>query len=538
MDNNEPSRDSNGQVVAPIEESNNVAHTSNSSTTSPQTKPLSPAPATSTITSEGSASTATVVPGTAPSASTTTTTTSTIAPATTGTSSTTTPTTETTVTSAPGLTPATSTAPTANSSSHMDTASAPPDTTPECQKEITPMMVPDPMCPTCYNEFVEKIETDNDPRAFAPPPSSSSIPAHFTGGVYRSSEGHRSEGEEHRPINLEDLFHLFQAFYAPQRSYAQRQRQQETDRQQQHGSNQFLPTGTRYTFTSGPSGITRTVTPFGPAVPISGQGSQQPSGGNSGNTTGESTAPGTTDGQRPSAGPQWHSPPSFINGLLNRLGIEIHYTTDPAAFEGFGGPLGMGMGIGGGYFPIVGNPGDYAWGQRGLDDIISQLMELQNRQHGPVGATDEIINAIPHHTLTDEELEAKLECSVCKEEFTKSDTLLQLPCKHIFHEDCIKPWLKVSGTCPTCRYSLVGGQDGQHNGSSSSPHGNQGNNTNNNTSSTSPPPPPASSGWGMPGSFPSNRSNDNNSNNARNNSQTGSDNHGNANHDIHMEPLD
>lgn len=29
---------------------------------------------------------------------------------------------------------------------------------------------------------------------------------------------------------------------------------------------------------------------------------------------------------------------------------------------------------------------------------------LHSRQHGPVGATDEIINAIPHHTLTDEEL--------------------------------------------------------------------------------------------------------------------------------------
>ena len=60
--------------------------------------------------------------------------------------------------------------------------------------------------------------------------------------------------------------------------------------------------------------------------------------------------------------------------LLNRLGIEIHYTTDPAALSGgFGGP----MGFGGGFPPMVGNPGDYAWGQRGLDDIITQMMELQ-----------------------------------------------------------------------------------------------------------------------------------------------------------------
>jgi len=31
------------------------------------------------------------------------------------------------------------------------------------------------------------------------------------------------------------------------------------------------------------------------------------------------------------------------------------------------------------------------------------LFFFNSRQHGPVGATDEIINAIPHHTLTDEE---------------------------------------------------------------------------------------------------------------------------------------
>jgi len=35
------------------------------------------------------------------------------------------------------------------------------------------------------------------------------------------------------------------------------------------------------------------------------------------------------------------------------------------------------MGGGGGLFPMVGNPGDYAWGQGGLDDIVSQMMELQ-----------------------------------------------------------------------------------------------------------------------------------------------------------------
>ncbi|KAF9121126.1 hypothetical protein BGW39_010830 [Mortierella sp. 14UC] len=311
------------------------------------------------------------------------------------------------------------------------------------------MMVPDPMCPTCYSEFVEKIEADNDPRAFAPPPAPH---AHLTGGLYQE-DGHQG------PVNLEDLFQLFQAFYTPQRSGVQqqqyRQREQEIHQQQQQQQQaqapaQFFTTGTQYIFTSGPTGVTRTVTPLGPGGPNPAHGSQPSEGGHTlggtpqGATATEGGAGG--GGQQQPPGPQWHSPPSFISGLLSRLGLEIHYTTDPAALSGgFGGPMGMGSGL----LPMVGNPGDYAWGQRGLDDIITQLMELQNRQHGPVGATDEIINAIPKHTLSDEELEAKTECSVCKDEFTKEDNLLQLPCKHIFHEDCIKPWLKVSGTCPT-----------------------------------------------------------------------------------------
>ncbi|KAF9309251.1 hypothetical protein BG003_009955, partial [Podila horticola] len=58
--------------------------------------------------------------------------------------------------------------------------------------------------------------------------------------------------------------------------------------------------------------------------------------------------------------------------LLNQFGIEVHYTTDPSAMGGFGGFGGMGGG-----FNMAGNPGDYVFGQHGIDDIISQMMELQ-----------------------------------------------------------------------------------------------------------------------------------------------------------------
>jgi hypothetical protein len=47
---------------------------------------------------------------------------------------------------------------------------------------------------------------------------------------------------------------------------------------------------------------------------------------------------------------------------------------------------------------------------------------------------------------------------VCKEQFSLTtedpddQVIVTLPCKHPFHEGCIMPWLKSSGTCPVCRY--------------------------------------------------------------------------------------
>jgi E3 ubiquitin-protein ligase RNF115/126 len=49
------------------------------------------------------------------------------------------------------------------------------------------------------------------------------------------------------------------------------------------------------------------------------------------------------------------------------------------------------------------------------------------------------------------------DCAVCKEQFKvetedpDEQVVVTLPCKHTFHEGCIVPWLKSSGTCPVCR---------------------------------------------------------------------------------------
>lgn len=47
-------------------------------------------------------------------------------------------------------------------------------------------------------------------------------------------------------------------------------------------------------------------------------------------------------------------------------------------------------------------------------------------------------------------------CSICLADYKDSDLLRVLPdCDHLFHAQCIDPWLKLHTTCPMCRNSPV-----------------------------------------------------------------------------------
>ncbi|XP_010675590.2 RING-H2 finger protein ATL34 isoform X2 [Beta vulgaris subsp. vulgaris] len=49
----------------------------------------------------------------------------------------------------------------------------------------------------------------------------------------------------------------------------------------------------------------------------------------------------------------------------------------------------------------------------------------------------------------------QVECAVCLSEFKDQEVLRILPdCFHVFHPDCIAPWLATHFTCPVCRSSL------------------------------------------------------------------------------------
>ncbi|KAJ8475029.1 hypothetical protein ONZ45_g15747 [Pleurotus djamor] len=79
----------------------------------------------------------------------------------------------------------------------------------------------------------------------------------------------------------------------------------------------------------------------------------------------------------------------------------------------------------------------------------------------PVPAPEEKIQELPKEVLEEGSPTLEKDCAVCKDQFQlgtedpAEQVVVTLPCKHPFHEPCIVPWLKSSGTCPVCRYALV-----------------------------------------------------------------------------------
>ncbi|KAK1379590.1 E3 ubiquitin-protein ligase RING1-like [Heracleum sosnowskyi] len=45
------------------------------------------------------------------------------------------------------------------------------------------------------------------------------------------------------------------------------------------------------------------------------------------------------------------------------------------------------------------------------------------------------------------------ECVICMDEFG-GKICKEMPCKHVFHGECIEKWLNIHGTCPVCRHKM------------------------------------------------------------------------------------
>eukprot|EP00743_Colponemidia_sp_Colp-15_P002775 GILK01003003.1.p1 GENE.GILK01003003.1~~GILK01003003.1.p1 ORF type:complete len:299 (+),score=37.01 GILK01003003.1:83-979(+) len=103
---------------------------------------------------------------------------------------------------------------------------------------------------------------------------------------------------------------------------------------------------------------------------------------------------------------------------------------------------------------LAGNVGDYGFGQS-LEQLMAQIMANDPNRYGPPPASSSAVDALPEVRIEKRiESEIPVDCAVCKDEFSEGDTAKKMPCLHLFHPDCILPWLKDHNSCPVCRFEL------------------------------------------------------------------------------------
>ncbi|XP_008811090.2 E3 ubiquitin-protein ligase RING1 [Phoenix dactylifera] len=154
---------------------------------------------------------------------------------------------------------------------------------------------------------------------------------------------------------------------------------------------------------------------------------------------GPDSFPSAAPGSGPGGGPEPFNPLVFLQNHIQQLlsgGANIQVVLE-------GGP-----GLGG-------SLGDYFIGP-GLEQLIQQLAENDPNRYGTPPAAKSAISSLPDIKITEELLASdEAQCAVCKDTFEIGVEAKQMPCKHIYHKDCILPWLELHNSCPVCRYELL-----------------------------------------------------------------------------------
>ncbi|KAF3681391.1 RING-H2 zinc finger protein RHA4a [Capsicum annuum] len=76
--------------------------------------------------------------------------------------------------------------------------------------------------------------------------------------------------------------------------------------------------------------------------------------------------------------------------------------------------------------------------------------------HGDVDMKGMLKNKLPIILFDEDSMMRDSQCCVCLGEFEIEEELHQLPsCKHIFHVECIRHWLRSNFSCPLCRRRVI-----------------------------------------------------------------------------------
>ncbi|KZV47071.1 hypothetical protein F511_33924 [Dorcoceras hygrometricum] len=87
-------------------------------------------------------------------------------------------------------------------------------------------------------------------------------------------------------------------------------------------------------------------------------------------------------------------------------------------------------------------------------DRLSQVgFSLWSRPENPP-ASKKAVESLPVVEILSTHVTSDSHCAVCIEAFSIGSEAREMPCKHIYHSECILPWLSLRNSCPVCRYQL------------------------------------------------------------------------------------
>ncbi|KAK1357239.1 RING-type E3 ubiquitin transferase [Heracleum sosnowskyi] len=114
-------------------------------------------------------------------------------------------------------------------------------------------------------------------------------------------------------------------------------------------------------------------------------------------------------------------------------------------------------GAGNGLRPLPDTMSEFLMGS-GFDRLLDQLSQIEmtgglgRSEHPP--ASKSAVESLPRVEICDRHVSVEAQCAVCHESFDLGVEAREMPCKHLYHSDCILPWLAMRNSCPVCRYEL------------------------------------------------------------------------------------
>ncbi|XP_010540537.1 PREDICTED: E3 ubiquitin-protein ligase RDUF2-like [Tarenaya hassleriana] len=149
-------------------------------------------------------------------------------------------------------------------------------------------------------------------------------------------------------------------------------------------------------------------------------------------------------------------------------------TTDSGGHEGAAGSyeLYYDDGAGSGLRPLPASMSEFLMGS-GFERLLNQLAQLEmngaERLEQPP-ASKAAVESMPVIKIAENHVSEESYCAVCKEPFELESEAREMPCKHIYHSDCILPWLSLRNSCPVCRHELPTDANASNIGRNSSGH--------------------------------------------------------------------